>query len=190
MSNENVIAGLVPIPDNKGLVDTRDFIPVSASNAVALFPGSPYYMVSGALRGVPTTGSAGTDKDLSVAGAVVKLYDSNYRTVQNLLASTAGFAEVTYAANQQYLCTINGTGFADNGSDNGDLFNLAVESATANADGFSGAGRSAVQLASGSEATSDAQMAVSRKTQRVGNVGGVANTEVICTIHPDVFQTW
>lgn len=190
MANENVIAGLVPVPDNKGQVDTRDFIPVDSDNTVDLFTGSPYYMTGGKLRGVPLTNTDATDKDLSVAGAVVKLYDSNYKTVPNLDASTAGYAEVTYQANQQYICTMDSTHFADDGSDNGDLYNLKQETNSANTNGFDGPSRSGVQLKSSTEATSDRQMAVSRKTQRVGNVGGTAGTEVYCTIHPDVFQTW
>jgi hypothetical protein len=191
MSNENIVGGLIPVPDNKGFVNTRDFVPVGSGNTVDLFVGSPYYMVSGAARGVPLTDTDATDKDLEVAGAIVKLYNSSMVTVQNLPSSTAGYAEVTFEPNQQYLCTIDDTGFADNGSDNGDLYNLKAETNTdANADGFSGSGRSGVKLKGSTEATSDRQMAVSRKTQRVGNVGGVAGTEVFCTIHPDVFQEW
>jgi hypothetical protein len=191
MSNENIVGGLIPIPDNKGFVNTRDFVPVSASNTVDLFMGSPYVMASGALTGVALTDTDATDKDLEIAGAVVKLYNSNMVTVLNLPASTAGYAEVTYEPNQQYLCTMDSTHFADNGSDNGDLYNLKPETNTdANADGFSGAARSGVKIKSSTEATSDRQLAVSRKTQRIGNVGGVAGTEVICTIHPDVFQEW
>lgn len=191
MSNENIVGGLIPIPDNKGFVNTRDFITVDSGNTVDLFVGSPYYIVAGKLRGVPLTDTDATDKDLEVAGAVVKLYNSSGIGVLNLPSSTAGIAEVTFEANQQYLCTMDSTHFADDGSDNGDLYNLKVEANTdANADGFSGSGRSGVKLKSSTEATSDRQIVVSRKTQRIGNVGGVAGTEVVCTIHPDVFQEW
>lgn len=185
MSNENVKMGLDPQPDNKGFIEVRPLIPISAAvNTVnALFKGSPYKITSGTVQAA-VAGNAEL-----IAGSIVKLYNSNKKEVLNLPASTAGYADVTYQPGQRYQITVESTTFADNGSNNGAMYNITDEGGTANADGFSGSGNSTIQI-TGAAAASTRQIIASFKVRKDGNVGGVAGTLVECVINPVNHQAW
>lgn len=186
MSNENVKMGLDPQPNNKGVVETRPKVPISASvNTVNdLFVGGPYKITSGTV----IAGVAGNAELL--AGVIVKLYDANEKEVKNLPKSTAGFADVTFQENQRYITTISGTEFANDGSNNGAMYNITDEAATASANGLDGDSYSKIQLDGSTEATSTRQIIASFKVLKDGNLGGVTGTAVECVINPVNFQAW
>lgn len=177
--------GLDPQPDNKGFIETRPFVPISASvNTVNdLFKGSPYLITSGTVQ------AAVAGNGNLIAGSVVKLYNSNKKEVLNLPASTAGYADVTYQASQRYQITVESTTFAENGSNNGQMYNITDEGGTSNADGLSGTGNSTIQI-TGTAAATTRQIIASYKVPKPGNLGGVAGTLVECIINPVNFQAW
>lgn len=187
MSNENVKKGLEPMPDNKGFIDCRYLVPISASvNTVNdLFAGGPYKIHS---AGTLIAAVAG-DSEL-IAGSIVQLYDSNKRKVTNLPKSTAGYADVTYLASQRYTITVSGTEFADDGSNNGFTYNITDEGGTASANGFDGSSYSTIQLDGSTEHASNCQIRVSKKVEKPDNVGGVTGTLVECTIDSANWQQW
>lgn len=187
MANKAPVVGLRPIADAKGQVNTRGPIPISASNTVDLFVGSPYAISGGQIIGIPSD----ADGETEIAGCIVRLCTDGNCTVQNVKASTDGYmAEVTYEAGQEYLITVNDTSFADDGSDNGKMYNLTDETGTASANGFDGTPYSRRQLDGATEGASDKQMIASRKSGLVDNLGGVAGTEVIAKINPANHQAW
>src|SRR5690606_16255565 len=160
--------------DAKGPPNTRR-VEVSSSNAVALFPGSLYVMSGGKLVSVANSAGNATE----VAGAVISLYNTDGCSVQNLPAGTAGWAEVTFEANQEYVVTVDDDAVADNGSDNGTMFNVTDETGVANANGTDGTPYSTRKL-DGSTGNADTRMFIaSRKTGTPGNMGGpsVANVK-------------
>lgn len=186
MSNENPKFGLRPVLDQNGHALTREIL-VSASNAVALGIGSPYYVSGGKALGIA---NAAAD-DADIAGVVVVCKKANGQTVQNIPASTDGYkVEVTYTSGQEYAICMDDGSFADDGSNNGKYYNINDETMTANTNGFDGDAFSKRTLEGVSEATSAKQFVVSRKSGQMNNVGGVAGTEVICTINSANWQQW
>lgn len=185
MANEgNMIAGLVPVPNNKGLVNTRDFVPISTSNSVALFIGGTYKMSSGLLVG------AGAGNAEGLSGCIVALYNTSGAAVLNLPISTGGFAEVTYEEGQEYEITVDSTAFAASGADNGKMYNFIAETGTANANGYDGDARSKIQLSGTSENADTRQFVASKIVRIAGNVGGVANTVVSGKINSVNWLQW
>jgi len=186
MANKNPRIGFRPNADAKGQINTRT-IAISASNTVPLFPGSLYYVSGGKALGL----TAAYADDGDIAGTIVRLYNDDGCTVQNCLASVSGFnAEVTFEEKQEYVSTFDDASFADDGTDNGKFYNCTDEAATGNANGLDGDPYSQRTLEGASEAASAKQFAVSRKTGTPGNEGGVAGTEVYCTINPANWQSW
>lgn len=185
MSNENVKRGLEPLPDNKGMIECRSKIPISAAvNTVNdLFTGGPYKITSG------TVIAAVAGNAELIAGSIVQLYDSNEKPVTNLPKSTAGFADVTYRADQRYQITVESTTFADNGSNNGQMYNITDEGGTASANGRDGSSYSTIQI-TGAAAADTRQIIASFKVSKPGNLGGVAGTLVECRINPVNHQAW
>ncbi len=186
MSNEgNVKRGLDPLPDNKGMIECRYKVPISASvNTVNdLFKGGPYKISSG------TVIAAVAGASELIAGSIVQLYDSSMQKVNNLPKSTAGYADVTYLANQRYQITVESTTFADDGSDNGKTYNITDEGGTASSNGRDGTSYSTIQITGTAHATDNAIIA-SKKVEMPGNAGGVAKTLVEAVIHPDNHQAW
>lgn len=177
MANKNPIVGLRPLPDNKGAVNTV-LLPISASNASDLFVNSPVAVVSGEVLAVAAY-SDGTEK---VTGTVVRLCTDAGKTVQNVPDSTDGYkAEITYDPNQRYIITMDGTDFA--AADVGKMYSLTAESATANADGFTGDAFSKRQLATSTEAASGEQFVVRGLSGSLENAVATDNVEVVVTIN-------
>lgn len=191
MANANVIQGLVPCADNKGSNNIRPMIPVSASvnTETDLFPGSAYYLDTGTVCAVPHAGDE-TDDTALIAGAVVKLYNSSKREVQNLPSDTDGYADVTYQEDQEYLITINDGNFSSP-ADNGMFYNLTAETREdADTNGFDGSASSGLQLDGNSEAAAAKQFIVCRMEPTVGNVDASSGTLVRARINPDNWQAW
>lgn len=186
MSNENPVIGLRPVTDQNGHLLTRS-IKVSASNSVALGIGSPYYVSGGKALGLGDSAQSTDD----IAGVIVLCKKVDGPTVQNIPATTDGYeVEVTYDAKQEYAICMDDDGFADDGSDNGKMYDINDETMTANSNGFDGDAFSKRTLDGSSEATSAKQFVVSRKTGQIRNVGGKAGTEVVCTINSANWQQW
>lgn len=184
--NENPVDGLRPQLDQNGHLLTREIL-VSASNTVALGIGSPYYVASGKALGLAN----GAADDADIAGVIVVCKKANGQTVQNIPASTDGYkVEVTYTSNQEYAITFDTGAFSDTGADNGKMYNINDETMVANVNGFDGDAYSKRTLEGSSEAASAKQFVVSRKSGQINNVGGVAGTEVLCTINSANWQQW
>jgi hypothetical protein len=88
------------------------------------------------------------------------------------------------------LSTISGTQFADSGADNGKMYNITDESATASSNGLDGDSYSKIQLDGSSENADTRQIIASFKVRKDGNLGGVTGTQVECVINPVNFQAW
>jgi hypothetical protein len=181
MANKNPIAGLRPIPDAKGAINTR-LIDISASNAMVLGVFSPYTISGGEALAVATY-SDGSEK---VSGSIVRLLTDSGKSVLSVPASTDGYkAEVTIDANQRFIITMSGTGFAD--SDAGKFYSLTDETLVASTDGFIGDGFSRRQLDTSTESASAGQFAVSQRSGSIQNAASTDDVEVICTIHASNF---
>lgn len=175
MPNNNLVIGLVPQPDAKGTVNTRE-INISAANAMALGINSPYVMnASGEAIGATTTCS----------GTILGLKKLNGVSVASVPASTAGYkAIVTTDKDQIFQITVSGIQFTD--ADNGKAYNFTAETLVANIDGFNG-NYSRRQLDGATEAAVGAVMTVSRRTGALRNDPGVDKVEVFATITPAQF---
>lgn len=186
MANENPKLGLRPVADTNGHILTREIL-VAANNPVPLGIGSPYAVVGGKAVGLANAAESTAD----IAGVVVLCKKATGLTVQNIPANTAGYAiEATYAPLQEYAICMDNDAFADDGSDNGKMYDINNESMTANTNGIDGDSFSKRTLKGSSEDTEGKQFVVSRKSGQMRNVGGVAGTEVICTINADNWQQW
>lgn len=189
MANEgNIPKGLIPLPDCRGQLETRTKVPVIGSNnPIDLFRGSPYRIADGAIIGDDWE----TGPDFTAAGAIVKLYDSTgVREVTNLPGAVDGYADVTYLKDQRYQVVASGTGFADDGSDNGKTYGLTSETSVANANGFDGPSDSFVMLDSSAEDPTANTFLASFKVAKPRNIGGADRTLIEGTINPACHQAW
>lgn len=169
--------GMVPMPDNKGTVNIRDLVPVSASNSVALFKGSPYTYSSGEIVGI----SPGNSQ--TYCGAVTKLYNASLREVLNLPVETAGYADVTYEKDQNYMLIVDDTGYTSP-DDNGLMYNLTAETGTANSNGFDGTGFSTVQVDGSTQNASTRMFVISKIVEVEGNYDDTTGTLIQGIINP------
>lgn len=178
--NEAPRMGLRPQGDAKGLVNTKAF-DVDVANTVPLGKGSPVYLVAGKVRGLANAySSAGL-----IAGSVVRICTTANKSVGGCPAATAGYrVEIAYERDQRYEITVDNTAFAEDGSDVGKMYDLSDETLTVVADEMTVGGFSTRQLKGASEAASAKQIIAGTKTGLINNVGGLANTEIFCTINP------
>jgi len=187
MANYNATIGFRAVPNADGQVINTRTIAISSSNTVPLAVGSLYYVASGQALGVPA--SAGNTQD--VAGSILRVYTDAGCTVQNCPAATDGYmAEVAFEEGQEYVTTVDDDAFANDGTDNGKMYNVTDETLTANANGLDGSPYSKRQLDGSSENVDTRMFIASRKTGTPGNTGGVAGTEVYCKINPANWQSW
>lgn len=166
MANTYVVRGLEPYGDLKTLPEE---FTVDTSNTEALFVGSAFYLVNGVARALPEDGSTGAiASDQAIKGRVMCIRNSAGKPVQNLPAATAGFIEGTTDRDQLYQITVDDTGYAD--ADAGDMYDLLLETGTANANGLDGDGASKQQL-DGSSKAADAHFTV------LGRVRGMESND-------------
>lgn len=172
MSNIANARGLVPIPDDYGLVKTK-IMDKGTGSTEGLWLNSPY-LASG---GYAVSAGEGTSAPLS--GSVVALRDANNKPVGYLASGAAGTVEVTYDAKQRFRMFMDENHFAV--ADSGKSYSLTDETAAATDV------ESKRMLDSSTEHDTDGQMIVTGLVRKPNNTAGAAYVEVECYIDPTLF---
>lgn len=178
MANKTLIIGLVPKSTVVNQPITRATAPCEAT--AALFVNSPIVITSGVATAVGTANSS------KITGTIVCIRDPNGLSVCSKPASSSALGtyvcEYTYEPGQLYICTVNGTIYAD--SDAGDYFILNAETATANANPDLGDSTSKRQLITKSATDGPIQVIGRTPLDDLNNAASVTGTQVLCRINP------
>lgn len=174
MANTYMYRGFLPISnDGEQVPSVTRAKKASTTGDVDLFVGSPIVVSSGVVDAVTENGNTS-----GMTGAVLVLYDSTGKKVQNLAYNAAGSCVISWDPQQKYQAIVESTNYAT--TDAGTQRYLITEETASIASG-SNLGDDYSQRLIGAD-DNDGQIVAGGIVGRIDNAAGVAYCEIECMI--------